>query len=182
MGAGALAGCDTGPEREVTSFSSLDQCKNTSEFSAEQCDAAYLAAQNKAENDIKYSSKNNCDADFSGGCERNSNGYFVPLMAGFMVSQVVSNVADAAGNMGETKHRKQYEQGTAIIPAPLYRSKDNPTQLRTSGNSVVGSVGSIQKQTMSNYKYNNASAKPKAVVTSRGGFGKAASARGGWGG
>ena len=151
MGAGALTACDTGPEREVISFSSLDQCKGSSEFTAEQCDAAYLSAQKQAEEGVKYSSASNCEADFADGCERNSNGYFVPLMAGFMVSQIVANVADAAEDIGEMKHRRKYS--TVITPSPLYRSKDNPSQLRTSGNSVVGRVGAIQKQTMSNYSY-----------------------------
>lgn len=177
MGVGAFSACDSDPEREVISFSSLEQCKGSSEISVEECDAAYLAAQKQAEGAVKYSSKNDCSADFANGCQKNSDGFFVPLMAGFMVSQIVSNIA---GSSDDIRYRNQ--QSTVMTPAPLYRSKDNPNQLRTSGNSVVGQVGAVQKQKMSNYKYSNANSKPKAVVTSRGGFGKSASARGGWGG
>jgi len=173
MGVGALSACDTGPEHKVATFNTLEQCKNSTEITAEQCDAAYAAAQKKAEDGIKYSTKSDCNADFADGCKQTSDGKFVPFMAGFMVSQVLSDLTD---------RDRRYDRENVYVPSPVYRSSDNPTQLRTSGNTVVGRVGTVQTSKMSNYSYSQANSKPKAVVTSRGGFGKAASARGGWGG
>jgi len=182
MGVSILSACDSGPERSVTTFNSLEECKSSSEIPVEQCDAAYASAQKQAEEGVKYSTEKNCAADFADGCQRTSDGNFVPFMAGFMVSQVISNIGGNSGDLSDAEYRKRKRDSMTYTPAPVYRSKDNPTQLRTSGNTVVGKVGTVSSTKMSNYSYSQANSKPKAIVTSRGGFGKTASARGGWGG
>jgi|AntRauMFilla1563_2_1112583.scaffolds.fasta_scaffold03997_7 uncharacterized protein YgiB involved in biofilm formation len=162
-----MAGCSGGGQNEQVAFvTSVDNCASSTKLSVVECQAAYEEAVKEAESTApRYQYQRDCQAEF-GNCE-NRGGFFVPFMAGYIVSNIVSDSM-------ERKHRF-----TNSHPSYMYRG---PGQFRnkimTSDGFVVGSPG------QSSYRVPRDALKPKPAVTrtiSRGGFGATASAKSNWG-
>jgi len=158
----ALVGCSS--KEEVKVVSSVDDCVSNTELDQEQCEAAYQQALREAERTgPKYDSRDLCEVEF-GNC-RQSGSFWLPLMTGFMVGQML-----------DSRDRHYYYN-------PVYRYT-NPysghyDRLMTADGSVVGRSGKV------NYTVPTSATKPKPTVTrtvSRGGFGSVASAKSSWGG
>ncbi|MCY3980484.1 MAG: DUF1190 domain-containing protein [Alphaproteobacteria bacterium] len=155
MGTSALVltACEE-PKTETAIFETVEQCIAEQGLTAEQCYGEFDAAKAQhAEVSPKYASRADCEADFgSEGCEvspyRTDAGgsVFMPLMAGFMMGQMMGGRA--------------YTQ-------PLYRSRDDSKNFRTANNRSVGAaVGRTQVS-------ERAAARPaqKLYTQQRGGFG-----------
>lgn len=160
-----LASCSS--KEEVVVVTSVEDCQSKTEFTFEQCEAAYAKAVAEAERTgPKYSTQAACEAEFGiNQCRQTSqNNMFMPFMAGF----IVSNLLDSNRNYG---YNPVYDYRDA-------RSSYN-NRLMTSDGIVLGSPG------RSSYKVSKSTLKSKPSVTktvSRGGFGSKASAKSSWGG
>lgn len=157
----ALMGCSS--KEEVKVIASVDECVDSTELNREQCEAAYQQALREAERTgPKYDARHQCEVEF-GSC-RQSGSFWLPLMTGFMVGQMLD------------RDRHYYYN-------PVYRYS-NPysshyDRLMTADGSVVGRSGKTS------YTVPSSATKPKPTVTktvSRGGFGSVASAKSSWGG
>ena len=99
----ALTGCSD-PEQEARVFSDVATCI-ASGLGQEDCDAAFQAA--RAEHPLlapRYPTEETCEAEVGeGACERvepRSDGgfvapYFIPLMTGFLIAEVLDEAGDA---------------------------------------------------------------------------------------
>ena len=162
MGTSALtlSACEE-PKTDTAIFETVEQCVAEQGITAEQCYGEFNAAKAQhAEVAPKYASRADCEADFGAeGCEvspyrTNAGGsVFMPLMAGFMMGQMMGGRA--------------YTQ-------PLYRSGDDSKNFRTANNrSVGGVIGRTQVA-------ERAAGRPaqKLYTQQRGGFGARARATG----
>lgn len=162
MGTSALtlAACEE-RKTEAALFETVEQCVAEQGLVAEQCYREFDAAKAQhAQVAPKYTSQADCEEDFGqGACETapyrttTGNSVFMPLMAGFMMGQM----------MGGRAHTQ-----------PLYRSRDDAKTFRTSDNRPVGrTVGRTLVPERS-------AAKPssKLYTQQRGGFGARARAAG----
>ncbi|WP_075186905.1 DUF1190 domain-containing protein [Teredinibacter haidensis] len=161
-----LAGCSS--KEDVQVVNSVDDCISRTKLSAEQCEAAYQRALIEAERTgPKYTSQRNCESEFGSGQCRQSNGVFMPMMAGYMIGSMMS--------------RNDYSRGSIFNPVYRYNRPFSSynDRLMTADGKVIGRAG------QSSYKVgkSNLRAKPSATRTmSRGGFGSVASAKSSWGG
>lgn len=155
-----LSAC--GSQEDVALVSSVEECSANTTHSRTDCEIAYKKAQAEAaRTGPKYSNIRNCEAEFgTGQCRQERGGVFMPLMAGFLVGQVLSNSYN-----------------------PVYRynnrSSSNYNRIMTADGGVIGKAGK------SSYRVDSDSLKPKPRTTrtvSRGGFGAVASAKSNWGG
>ena len=195
MGAtGALSGCAPEPQEQAITFKDLDECKSSGKFAPEVCDSAYKSAEKAAQDELKYKSRSDCASDFGHDrCQvvvrNDGTSVFVPMMAGFMVSQAlnsasnIDDIAEAEYYREKTRQLKRDEERkNAIAPVSsraLYTSRDDSRTFRTATNKTVGSVTSTGKSMRVSKSV--VTAKPRTASFSRGGFGSSAS-RGGWGG
>lgn len=196
--AGLLGGCAPEPQEQVVTFKDLDECKSSGKVAPEACETAYKQAEKAAEKELKYQSQSDCVNDFGAGqCRvvRRDDGtsVFVPLMAGFMVSQALNNsrgydigdAAEAEYYREKTRQlRREEERRSAPVVAPvsrpLYRTKDDYSNYRTATNTKVGSV--FNSGTVSSVTRSTVTAKPSTATISRGGWGSSSARSGGWGG
>jgi uncharacterized protein YgiB involved in biofilm formation len=161
----SLAACTA--KEEVKVVASVDDCKSNTSLTVEQCEAAYAKAVAEAERTgPKYRARADCEAEFGyQRCQQSHRGgLFMPLMAGFMVGNLLNN-----------------NRGYSYNPVYQYRSGSSYSnnRLMTADGSVIGSPGK------SSYSVNPSTLKSKPSVTrtvSRGGFGAKASAKSSWGG
>lgn len=161
-----MAGCAGPKEEQVAFVTSVDDCTNSTELSAVECESAYSEAVKEAESTApRYQNQRDCEAEF-GNCE-SRGGFFMPFMAGYLVSNIVGNVMD-----GNRRYSNSH-------PSYMYRGNGQfRNKIMTSDGHVVGSPG------QSTYKMPKDALKPKPAVTrtmSRGGFGAQASAKSNWG-
>lgn len=165
-----ITACSGGNTDEAVSFvKSVDDCTSSTELTQEECQSAYEKAVKDADATApRYQSERDCTDEF-GRCE-SRGGFFMPFMAGYIVSGIVGNIGDSMGR------NRRYNQS---YPTYMYRGNGNlRNKLMTSDGFVVGSPG------QRNYKMSRESLAPKPAVTrtiSRGGFGAKASAKSSWG-
>ncbi|MFT5172150.1 MAG: hypothetical protein ACI8W7_000314 [Gammaproteobacteria bacterium] len=155
-----LSAC--GSQEEVAVVSSVAECSANTKLSRADCESAYKKAQAEAaRTGPKYASSRNCEAEFGRGqCRQQSGGVFMPLMAGFMVGQLLSN-----------SYNPVYRYNNMLSP--------NYNRIMTADGGIVGKAG------QRSYRVDSDSVKPKPRTTrtiSRGGFGAIASAKSNWGG
>jgi uncharacterized protein YgiB involved in biofilm formation len=155
-----LAAC--GSEEEAAVVNSVEDCTAKTTLSRIDCETAYKKAQAEAaRTGPKYANSRNCEAEFgTGQCRQQRGGVFMPLMAGFLVGQVLSNSYN-----------------------PVYRYNNrlssNYNRIMTADGGIIGTAGKRS------YRVGSDSLKPKARTTrtiSRGGFGAISSAKSSWGG
>jgi len=151
----ALSGCEE-PRVDAAVFDSLQQCVDDGSVPREQCEQNYKEARSQhAAVAPKYSSKEDCQADFGQEkCERapyqSSTGgsIFMPMMMGYMMGSMIGGRRSMASQ-------------------PLYRSAQSPNSFRTADNKNVGSTTGRTRVASS------ATSRPavKSSTVSRGGFG-----------
>ena len=149
-------------------YTSVDDCNQDYPDARQQCQAAYQqAVEEAARTSPKFSSENDCEYEFGPNqCRQVSNdsgSFFMPFMAGYMVSQLLSP-------------RSYYSQ-------PLFTSYSPYSSFRSRWVSADGHVfdGDIRKRS---YRVSPKRFKPKPTVTrtmSRGGFGSSVRAKSSWG-
>ncbi|QBB69739.1 DUF1190 domain-containing protein [Pseudolysobacter antarcticus] len=159
-------------------YTSVDACIADGN-PTDNCHKAYDSAQqNHAKTDVKFSDRDSCYAQFGDRCnERHEGGgsIWVPLMEGFMLSQIL---------------RPNYPP-TYAYASPVYRQRDGQyarsfrddedRRSSSSGFSSGGGVGSSTSRSTSATTPVTSSPN-RAITVSRSGFGSSAAARGAWGG
>ncbi len=163
-----LASCSS--QEEVAVVSSPEDCVAKTQLTLVECEAAYQKAQAEAERTgPKYNSNMQCESEFgTGQCRQTrSGGFFMPMMTGFMIGQMLSG----NGSYGGSGYNPVYRYNN--------RSSSQYNRIMTADGTVIGKAG----QRTYNVDKSTLKAKPTATRTiSRGGFGAMASAKSSWGG
>lgn len=167
-----LTGCSpqAEPEENVQFVASLDECKTKTTLTDEQCEATYAQAVKDAESTApRYQTLADCQSEF-GQCSQGSHGFFMPFMAGYIVSNLVDGITDR-------RDRNNY------VPYPVYNYQGAGSynnRIMTADGHVLGRAGQSSYQVPREV----VTPKPKATPTrtlERGGFGSKAAAKNNWG-
>ena len=167
LGVAAIFLSACGDKQEATVFTSVSDCTNANPASAEQCKTAYDDALKEAERTgPKYNSQSDCESEFgSNQCttvRSQSGSFFMPFMAGYMLSNLMSP-------------RGYYSQ-------PMFTSYSRNSSYRNRWIGADGyDFGDNRRRTM---RVSEKSLKPKPTVSktmSRGGFGSSVRAKSSWG-
>ncbi len=161
-----LSACTQRQDAEI--YTSLDECKSDYPEAPERCEAAYERAISEAERTApRFDRETDCEYEFGDNrcqyVQTSSGSFFMPFMAGYMVSQLMSP-------------NRYYSQ-------PLYTSTSPYSSFRSRWVTADGYVfdGNIRKR---NYRVRPDTLKQKPTVTrtmSRGGFGSSVRAKSSWG-
>lgn len=162
-----LSGCG-GDRQEGKIYTSLDECKTDYPDAVDKCEAAYQTALDEAaRTSPRFNSEYDCEYEFGPNqcrhVENNSGSFFMPFMAGYMVSQLLSP-------------NRYYSQ-------PIYTSYSPYSPFRQRWITADGHMfdGDIRKR---KYNVDSSVYKPKPTVTrtvNRGGFGSSVRAKSSWG-
>jgi uncharacterized protein YgiB involved in biofilm formation len=160
-----LSAC--GDKQEATVFTSVDECTNANPEFAEKWKTAYEDAVQEAERTgPKYNSQRDCESEFGNNqcrvVQQGSSSFFMPFMAGYMLSNLMSP-------------RGYYSQ-------PMFTSYSRYSPYR---NRWIGADGyDFGDQRRRNMRVSEKALKPKPTVSktmSRGGFGSSVRAKSNWG-
>lgn len=164
IAAATFSGCSS--NEPATVFKSVQECVEANAGTQEQCQQAHDDALAEAKRTgPKFTTRNDCEYNYGAGqCQQyNNNGQsvFIPLMAGYVLAQVIDEIGDS----------RRYRSA-----APLYSSYGDWIGVdgRHYGSSYTRRI-KVSKQTF----------EPKPAVTktmSRGGFGSKVAAKSNWGG
>ncbi len=154
-------------KQEAAVFTSVNDCTNANPEFAEQCKTAYDDALKEAERTgPKYNSQRDCESEFgSNQCTTvrgQSGSFFMPFMAGYMLSNLMSPRGYSSQPMF-TSYSRNSSYRNRWIGADGYDFGDN------------------RRRTM---RVSEKSLKPKPTVNktmSRGGFGSSVRAKSNWG-
>ena len=165
-----LSGCTAEPQEQVKFVANVDDCKTNTQLTDEQCEAAYAKAVKEAEATApRYQNQADCITEF-GQCTQGLDGFFMPFMAGYIVSELIDGV-------GERK-RREYN---STYPVYTYRGSGSyQNKIMTADGHVLGSPGQRTYRVTPDVL----APKPKPAVTKtldRGGFGSKAAAKSNWG-
>lgn len=164
-----MAGCSGPQEEAVTFVTSVEDCTSKTSLDITECETAYAQAVKDAESTApRYQNERDCVSEF-GSCEQRG-GFFMPFMAGYIVSGMVNSIGDSM----DRKHRYRHSYPTYLYSGSGY----GRNKIMTADGFIVGSPG------RSSYQMPKDALKPKPAVTrtmSRGGFGSTASAKSNWG-
>ena len=160
-----LSAC--GDQQDATVYLNPEECTQSNPDAAEQCEAAYQQAVQEAERTgPKYNTQRDCEAEFGyNQCNyvQNSSGsFFMPFMAGYMLSNLMSP-------------RGYYSQ-----PMFTSYSRYSPYRYRWMGADGTD-FGDYRRRHM---RVSEKSLKPKPTVNKtmkRGGFGSSVRAKSSWG-
>jgi uncharacterized protein YgiB involved in biofilm formation len=167
LGVAAIFLSACGDKQEAAVFTNINDCTDANPEFAEKCKTAYDDALKEAQRTgPKYNSQRDCESEFGNNrCNvvRNESGsFFMPFMAGYMLSNLMSP-------------RGYYSQ-------PMFTSNARNSSYR---NRWVGAdgydFGDNRRRSM---RVSEKSLKPKPTVTktmSRGGFGSSVRAKSSWG-
>ena len=167
LGVAAIFLTACGNKQEAQVFTSVDDCTDANPEFAEQCKTAYNEALVEAQRTgPKYNSQRDCEYEFgSNQCtyvQRDSGSFFMPFMAGYMLSNLMSP-------------RGYYSQ-------PMFTSYSRHSSYRNRWIGADGyDFGDYRRRTM---RVSEKSLKPKPTVKktiSRGGFGSSVRAKSSWG-
>ncbi len=166
--AGIMSSGCADDRQDAQIYTSVDDCKRDYPDAVEKCEAAYQTALDEAaRTSPRFSTESDCEYEFGANqCREMNSGsgsFFMPFMAGYMVSQLLSP-------------RPYYSQ-------PIYTSYSPYSPFRSRWITADGYVfdGDIRKR---NYKVSPSVYKPKPTVTrtvNRGGFGSSVRAKSSWG-
>lgn len=154
-------------KQEATIYKSADECANQNPEHTQQCETAYKEALAEAERTgPKYNSQRDCESEFGANqcrsVERSSGSFFMPFMAGYMLSNLLS----------PNRYSSQ-PMFTSYSPYSSYRHR------------WIGAAGSDYGDLRQrNHRVRPDAFKPKPAVTStmkRGGFGSTVRAKSNWG-
>ena len=167
LGVAAIFLSACGDKQEAEVFTSVNDCTDANPEFAEKCKTAYEDAVREAERTgPKYDSQRDCESEFGNNqcrvVQRESGSFFMPFMAGYMLSNLMSP-------------RGYYSQ-------PMFTSYSRNSSYRNRWIGADGyDFGDNRRRTM---KVSEKSLKPKPTVTktmSRGGFGSSVRAKSSWG-
>lgn len=164
LAAATLMSCSS--REEAVIVNSVEECRQSTDFTQQECEAAYQKARAEAERTApRYRSRRDCEYEFGvQNCVGHSSGYFMPAMAGFIIGQVLSS-------------QRNYNAYNPVFATSGYGSYRD--RLITSDGNVIGRPG----QRTTSVRSSDLRAKPMPTRTiSRGGFGSTASAKSSWGG
>lgn len=161
----SLGGCDSTPDFQDAQFTSVAECTKAG-FAAEVCDAGYKGAQEQQTSAPKFNSLKSCEDEWGAnhcqpyagtataagtgaGVGPGVNGgssignVFVPLLAGFVISQALQRRYYEGGGIG-------YYGGYGGYGAPIYRSRTgNAVVLDRSGGSLRTTPVNVNTHTVS---------------------------------
>lgn len=167
-----VVGCST--KEDVYIFKNVEECDASGKFTQQKCETAYRKALEEAKNTApRYSNLKDCEYEF--GAEKcqeqksSAQSFFIPAMAGFMVSQALQG-SNYHGSHYYNPLFYHYDRGYSRYKSPTWTTSDGVTI----GNSNA-STASVSKGDM----------KSKPAVTrtmKRGGFGSTVAAKSSWGG
>jgi uncharacterized protein YgiB involved in biofilm formation len=85
-----LASCDR-PAEQPKVYSSLEQCRT--DHPGQACDDAWQASVGEHDRDApRFNDQSQCEAQYGPGhCENHGGGIFMPLMAGFVLGQMLNH-------------------------------------------------------------------------------------------
>ena len=164
----SLAACGSpqrvaAPEPEPTPvYTSLDECRAANDISDVECDAAQAAAQKAAaETAPRYATQSECEGQWGPSqCQPNNSGggsFFTPLLAGFVVGQMLNGGGYRGGGPIYRDRNNQYSNGYGGGYAYRdYRTGKTLTNGREYGDVARQAPSRVQSRT---------------TVVSRGGFG-----------
>jgi uncharacterized protein YgiB involved in biofilm formation len=167
LGVAAVLLTACGDSEEAKIYKTIDECSSDNPEHVQECQAAYQQAMQEAERTApKYSSQQDCEYDFGAQHCRNvqssSGSFFMPFMAGYMLSNLMSP-------------RGYYSQ-------PMFSSYSPYSSYRNSWIGADGYVfGDTRQRTV---RVDKDVYKPKPTVNktmSRGGFGSSVRAKSSWG-
>ncbi|MDU0355946.1 DUF1190 family protein [Paraglaciecola aquimarina] len=167
LGVTAIFLSSCGDKQDAMVFTSPEECTNANPELAEKCNLAYQEALAEAERTgPKYNSQRDCESEFgSNQCHavNNSSGsFFMPFMAGYMLSNLMSP-------------RGYYSQ-------PMFTSYSRYSPYRNRWIGADGyDFGDYRRRSM---KVSEKALKPKPTVNKtmkRGGFGSSVRAKSSWG-
>lgn len=163
-----LTACGEDP-MEANLYQSVAQCASDNPNYVSECSFAYQEAVEEAERIApRFSNEYDCEYEFGdNNCQyiENRNGsFFMPFMAGFMLSRFLNNDIDI--DLKKKKKKRYYSQ-------PLFTSYSRRSHLRNQWFTSDGkSYGGLHKRSAKVYQ-SSFKPKPSASKTlSRGGFGK----------
>ena len=89
LSAAGLAGCERHDEQPKV-YSSVADCR--AEHPGQACDTAWQASVGEHDqNAPRYTRKEECEAQYGyGHCETHEGGFFMPMMAGFVLGQMIN--------------------------------------------------------------------------------------------
>lgn len=160
-----LYGCSS-PKEEVILVKSTQECRDKTNLSTAECEAAYKKAVAEAERTgPKFSTKEDCEEEFGyDECYYTDSNVYMPMITGYLVSAALDSNSNG-----------YYGSPVYIYSGSRYRGK-----VMMPDGSLVGNRGA------NNYTVSRDSvtqSKPTVTKTSsRGGFGSTASAKSSWGG
>ena len=201
-----LAACDSSPNRqppgrietpteEVTVYKTLAECQAV-QADDRICDAAFNEAKEWQGQQPGYASQAQCEGEFGAGrCEsRSGNGtsWFVPMMAGFMLSNAMNNMS--YNNYMQYQKDRRYQGGGTAYPVYVnnrgFVSTWSRDGTRPLNHRILGNGGLPSKLNLQGDPSGRGYAAPGAygrstdagspyTPRSRGGFGQTSSYRGG---
>ncbi|WP_028581833.1 DUF1190 domain-containing protein [Desulfogranum japonicum] len=185
-----FSSCSNNTKEEAIVAGSPAECVAKTSMIYAECEAAYKQAEKEAERTgPKYQNKYECESEFGNGhCSQSQiSGYFMPMMTGFLV-----------GNMLSSDHSRKNSMYN-----PVYRYKhpysEKEDEIMTADGTTIGSPGQrsyyVQKSALQpkptvsktiprgRFKAGSLNAKPAGATqtVSRGGFGSTASSKSSWG-
>ncbi|MEP0355664.1 DUF1190 family protein [Paraglaciecola sp.] len=167
LGIAAIFLTACGNQEKATVYTDVDDCTNNNPDAGAQCEAAYQQALQEAQRTgPKYNSQSDCEAEFGynqcNQVQNSSGSFFMPFMAGYMLSNLMSP-------------RGYYSQ-------PMYTSYSRYSPYRNRWIGADGyDFGDYRRRSMN---VSESALKPKPTVSrtiKRGGFGSSVRAKSSWG-
>ena len=161
----SLGGCDSAPDFQDAQFTSVSECTKAG-FAAEVCEAGYKGAQEQQASAPKFNSLKSCEQEWGANhCQPyastaaaagNAPGagvgagsgsaignVFVPMLAGFVISQALQRRHYEGGGLG-------YYGGYGGYGSPIYRSRTgNAVVLDRSGGALRTTPVNVNTRTVS---------------------------------
>lgn len=150
------------PSEPALAYTSLDECKAANDITDLECDAARTAAQDqRAEASPRYATREECEGQWGPSqCEPTNRGggsFFTPLLAGFVVGQLLNGGGYRGGGPLYRDRNNQYSNGFGGgYLSRDYRTGRNVTNAREHTPAARQAPSRVQSRT---------------TVVSRGGFG-----------
>jgi uncharacterized protein YgiB involved in biofilm formation len=137
LSAAALAGCEQRDDRPRV-YTTVADCR--AEHPGQACDAAWQASVGEHDQTApRFTQKQECEAQYGvGHCESREGGFFMPMMAGFMLGQMM-NRGYAGGYGGYVGHPVFFAPGGGYR-APVFGAGES--MFTRSGMTTRGGFGS----------------------------------------
>ena len=161
--AALLVGCSSKQEAQVVS--SVEDCTNNTDLTTEECEIAYQQALLESEKTApKYQSASQCETEFGAGqCTQSSSGFFMPFMAGFLVSSLLDSSRNHYNPVYHYRGQGS-NYGRILTPDGRVLGRAGDRSFKVPNDTLTQPIPSVQR------------------TVSRGGFGSQAAAKSNWGG